>query len=132
MARGLTHFGAFGADTAAGDVMQCDAFQAPITTLSGSADAISFHTNNNNFVITSTGVDAATIAAPVSGADDNLSVSIYSSTAHAHTLTSTGHLSTGTASVNVATFAAFAGAGVTLRAYQGKWQVVGATGITFS
>jgi hypothetical protein len=112
--------------------MQSDAFQSPITTLSGSADAISFHTNNNNFMITSTVVDAATIAAPVSGADDNLSVNIYSSTAHAHTVTSTGNLSTGSANVNKATFAAFAGAGVTLRAYQGKWQVVGTTGVTLS
>jgi hypothetical protein len=132
MARGILHFGSFGADTGAGDVMQTDAFQSPPTLLTGTADAISFHTNNNNFIITTGSADLATIAAPVKGADDNLSIAIYSSTAFAHTLTSTGNMSTGSANVNKATFAAFAGAGVTLRAYQGKWQVIGSTGITFS
>jgi hypothetical protein len=34
--------------------------------------------------------------------------------------------------VNLATFAAFAGAGLTLMAYNGTWNVIASVGITFS
>jgi uncharacterized 2Fe-2S/4Fe-4S cluster protein (DUF4445 family) len=85
-----------------------------------------------NYVITKAGVAALTLAAPTATTDDGLTITITSGTANAHTLTATGLLNTGSASVNVATFAAFAGAGLTLVAYQGKWNVVASTGITFS
>ena len=55
-----------------------------------------------------------------------------SSTANAHTITATGLLQCGTAAVNVATFAAQAGAGLTLLAYNGKWIVQASVAITFS
>jgi hypothetical protein len=55
-----------------------------------------------------------------------------SQTANAHTITATGLLNTGSASVNVATFAAFAGANVVLMAFNGKWNVISSVGITFS
>ncbi len=87
---------------------------------------------SRKYVITKAGVLAATLAAPTAGTDDGVEISIISATANAHTLTATGLLQTGTANVNVATFAAQAGAGLTLRAYNGKWQVVAAVGITFS
>jgi hypothetical protein len=99
--------------------------------LSGSADAISPHTSGN-YIITKAGVDAMTLAAPTATVDDSKTIVISSSTLHAHTLTATNLLSTGGAAVSVATFAAYAGAGLTLKAYQGLWQVVAAVGITFS
>jgi hypothetical protein len=85
-----------------------------------------------DYVITDAGVAVLTLAAPTAGTDDGVTVSIISATAFAHTLTATGLLETGTASVNVATFAAFAGAGLTLKAYNGKWLVTSSVGITFS
>jgi hypothetical protein len=87
---------------------------------------------STNYVITKAGVYAATLAAPTADTDDGVRIEVISNTANAHTITATGLLQTGSASVNVATFAANAGAGLVLRAYQGKWQVVSSTGITFS
>lgn len=84
------------------------------------------------YVITKAGVLADTLAAPTAGTDDGIEIEIASSTANAHTLTATGLLQTGTASVNVATFAASAGAGLKLMAYNGKWIVKSSVGITFS
>lgn len=99
--------------------------------LSGASDVISPH-SGHAYIVTRAGVDAMTLAAPTSGTDDGLTIVISSNTANAHTLTATGLLQTGTASVNVATFAAQKGAGLTLQAYQGKWNVLAAVGITFS
>ena len=84
------------------------------------------------YVITKAGVAALTLAAPVATSDDGIRIYIFSNTANAHTLTATGLLNTGSASVNLATFAASAGAGVVLYAYQGKWMVESQIGITFS
>jgi hypothetical protein len=83
-------------------------------------------------LITKAGVAAMTLAAPTAGVDDFKSVEVISTTAFAHTVTATGLLATGSASVNVVTFAAFAGARVRLLAYQGLWYVTGVTGGTFS
>jgi hypothetical protein len=85
-----------------------------------------------SYIITAPAAIALTLAAPTVTADDGVTISVRSSTAFAHTLTATGLLLTGSAAVNVATFAAFGGAGLTLRAYQGKWIVEASTGITFS
>src|SRR6267142_227007 len=76
------------------------------------------------YLITKAGVLADTLAAPVSVTDDGKIIKITSNTANAHTLTATGLLNTGSASVNLATFAAFAGAGLTLMAVRGKWNVL--------
>ena len=83
-------------------------------------------------IITKAGIAVMTIAAPVAGTDDGIEIYIYSSTAFAHTVTSTGNLQTGSASVNTATFAANAGAGLQIMAFNGKWIVTGQIGITFS
>lgn len=105
--------------------------KTPLAKLSGSTDAVPPHTPAS-YVITTAGVDAMTLAAPTAGTDDGLMISISSSTANAHTLTATGLLQTGSASVNVATFASSAGAGLTLQAYNAKWIVKYQIGITFS
>lgn len=102
-----------------------------LQVLSGSTDAIPPRIPGV-YVVTTAGVDAMTLGAPTATTDDGLVITVTSSTSNAHTITATGLLQTGTASVNVATFAAQKGAGVTLMAYQGKWQVLSSVGITFS
>lgn len=84
------------------------------------------------YYITKGSAAVLTLAAPVVGTDDGKTITLRSTTAFAHTLTATGLLETGSAAVNVATFAAFAGAGLVLKAYQGKWLVDSQVGITFS
>lgn len=84
------------------------------------------------YLIAKAGVAALTLAAPVAGADDGKEIEVYSQTANAHTITATGLFQTGAATVNLATFAAFAGAGVRLRAFQGKWMVIYQNAITFT
>jgi hypothetical protein len=115
-------------------VMTSDAIQklggAPIVLVSASG-AIDPHTPNRYF-INKAGVAALTLAAPTAGADDGLTLLFNSTTANAHTITATGLLKTGSANVNVATFAAQAGAGLTLIAFNGLWYVDSANAITFS
>lgn len=97
-----------------------------------SADgAVDQHTSAN-YVVTKAGVAAMTLAAPTVTTDDGLIIVVVSNTSNAHTLTATGLLGTGSAAVNVATFAANLGAGLKLMAYQGKWLVLASVGITFS
>jgi hypothetical protein len=84
------------------------------------------------YVITLASAAALTLAAPTAGVDDGVEIKITSATAFAHVLTATGLLQTGSASANVATFAAFAGAGLTLVAFNGKWQVLAQLGISFT
>ncbi len=88
------------------------------------------------YIITKAGVLADTLAAPTAGGpgvgSDGTQIVITSGTAFAHTITTVGLLNTGSASVNVATFAAFAGAGITLVAYNGKFNVLNSVGVTFS
>jgi len=105
--------------------------QAGLVALAGSADVIPPHVAAT-YVITKAGVDGATLAAPTATTDDGLIITVTSNTANAHTITATGLLQCGTASVNVATFAAHAGAGLQLMAYQAKWNVISSNGITFS
>jgi hypothetical protein len=93
--------------------------------------AIDPHTSQT-YVITKAGVLADTLAAPTAGTDDGTVIVVTSNTANAHTITATGLFQCGTAAVNLATFAAEPGAGLTLMAYQGKWNVTSAVGITFS
>ena len=124
MARGIQHYGAFSADTAAKDVIDTDALQAIPTILVGSADAIPQSTGGN-FVINSAVVDAITLPLPIAGQDDNLSLAIYSATAHAHTVTlPSAQFANGAALATAATFKAYAGSGLLLRAWNGTWQVL--------
>lgn len=83
-------------------------------------------------LLTKAGVDAMTLAAPVATTQDFMVITVTSTTANAHTVTATALFKTGTASVNLATFAAFAGAGFTVMAYQGLWYVISSVGVTFS
>lgn len=104
---------------------------APAATALTTNGAIPPHTTAS-YLITKAGVLADTLAAPTSGTDDGVTISVTSGTAFAHTITATGLLNTGSAAVNLATFAAFAGANVVLRALTGKWNVISSVGVTFS
>lgn len=82
-------------------------------------------------VLNKAGVAAMTLAAPA--ADQNgLKLTITSNTAQAHTVTATGLFQDGSTTTNVATFAANAGAGLTIQAVNGKWNVIASNQITFS
>jgi hypothetical protein len=87
-----------------------------------------FHTD---YVIKKAGVYLGSLAAP-SKADNGKTITITSATAFAHVITATGLLKTGAAAVNTATFAALAGASVTLKAEDGLWNVVSSVNITFA
>lgn len=93
--------------------------------------AIDPHTPGR-YIINKAGVAVLTLAAPVAGAEDGLEIYVGSSTANAHTLTATGLFQDGAGHVNLATFAAQAGAGISLIAFNGKWIVTGLVGVTMT
>lgn len=84
------------------------------------------------YMITLGSAAALTLAAPAVGTDDGKVIEIFSTTAFAHVLTATGLLKTGASAVNTATFAAVAGASLTLMAYNGLWYVQSQIQITFA
>jgi len=122
MARGLVHAGAFDG-SAQQDIYDTNPYSAPITLLNGTADAINPHVSGN-YIIKTGSANAMTLTAPTVGVDDNLTIAIFSDTLFAHTLTATSLLAGGTALKTTATFPAFRGAGMVLRAFNGVWQVL--------
>jgi hypothetical protein len=80
-------------------------------------------------VITKSDAAAVTLAAP-SGNDNYKTLHIVSTTAAAHVVTAGGGAFPN--SLGTATFAAFAGAQFSARAYNGTWLPVNGTGVTFS
>lgn len=105
---------------------------APLAPTAITADGAIAVRPSANYIITKAGVAALTLAAPAAGTDDGVTITVTSATANAHTITATNLLNTGAAANDVATFAAFAGAGLTLQAYNGTWNVLQQVGITFS
>jgi hypothetical protein len=61
---------------------------------------------------------------------DGITITITSTTAQAHTVTCTGNIMTGAAGTGLLTFAAHAGATVTLVAYNGKWMLIDNQAVT--
>jgi hypothetical protein len=135
MARGVGAHGGGSYDASAQqDILDGDSLQGPNTQLFGSADVINPHVSAC-YLIERAGVDAMTLGAPTAGADDNLSLTFISDTANAHTLTCPSTIIATGSSVlrTVATFAAFRGATLSLRAFNGLWYVVGNNGpVTFA
>jgi len=122
MARGLTNQGAIFGDTVL-QIYDGDAMQMPPILLTGTADVINPHVSGN-YIVKTGSADAMTLGAPTVGLDDNLSIAVYSDTLFAHTITTVALFANGAALANVATFKAFKGSGVILRAFNGVWQVV--------
>lgn len=94
--------------------------------------AIAIPNRDTTVLLDKAGVAAMTLAAPTKDLDNNFKLLVTSNTAQAHTVTATGLFSTGTASVNLATFAAQKGSGFVVVPMQGLWNVVSSVGITFS
>lgn len=84
-------------------------------------------------VITKAGVAALTLAAPTA-AQDRTIMRFVSQTANAHTLTATGLIQDGVTggAKNLGTFAAFAGASLTLIALDLEWHVLAKNAVTIS
>lgn len=112
------------------DLVDTDSFEGPITSLTGVAanpDAINPHIAGN-YLIDSGAVDPITLGLPTSEVDDGLSINIWSDSNFAHTITlPSANFKTGKALTTVCTFPAFAGAGISLRAIDGFWHVIGAS-----
>jgi hypothetical protein len=102
------------------------------TTLSGSADVLAF--NSNNYVATA-GVDAMTLAAPISGplakgGQDGVTCTVTDIGGHAHTITlGSNNL---VPSHHLLTFNGTKGSFVTLEANGGLWYVKSSVGVTAS
>ena len=97
------------------------------TILSGSTDAIP---SAGTFLVTTAGIDAITLNAPASGADDGLQVDIVDEGGHAHTVTTGTNAFVG--SHHIATFAGTLGNILRLVAKGGIWYDRGSAGITYS
>jgi hypothetical protein len=105
--------------------------QGKFTRLSGTTDAIPFP---GNVVVGSTGINAMTLVTPLAGpqpkGDDGKSIYILSNSAFAHTVTCPTNGIIG--SKHLATWAAAIGNCIELRAYNGTWVPVAATGVTIT
>jgi len=121
-------------------------------TLTGSADAISNAPGNPNYLvsgnwwISSPGVDAITLIAPVSGGgfggasggvfpalngQDDFILHFVSTTAHAHTITTPANAING--SLHIATFGAAVANNISFISKSGVWYVLGTpVGVTLS
>lgn len=82
------------------------------------------------YMVTKAGVCAMTLAAPtVNGSR----LTVTSTTANAHTITTVDLIHDGTTGTHdLATFAAFPGASLTLEAYEGKWYTVSNVAVTIT
>lgn len=112
-------------------------FQAPstitlgCTALTGATDALPLL---GSVFVNSTGVDAMTLATPTVGGpgtgNDGQLLEVFDTGGHAHTITVADEIFEG---VNdLLTFSGTVGSYVRLRAYNGKWWIVGSSGVTAS
>ncbi|WP_162434553.1 hypothetical protein [Pseudoxanthomonas koreensis] len=89
------------------------------------ADGIS-----GEFILTKGSAAAITLAAPTATGQR---ITVTSASAYAHVVTATGLIHDGTTGAhNTVTFAAFAGASVTLVGYSGKWHTQAAVAATIA
>lgn len=103
------------------------AVTTPGNTLSGSTDAVTFP--SQNFVTTS-GIDAMTLATPVATTDDFKIVFVCDEGGHAHTITTASNKIV--PSHHLVTFGGTAGSFVYLIAYQGLWYPLANSGVTIT
>lgn len=104
----------------------------PQTTYSVSG-AITIPTHNTLVMLDKAGIAAMTLAAPSKDQDD-LEITVTSNTAYAHTITATSLINDGVSGAphTTATFAAYAGATITLLAQKGLWNVKSNNNVTIS
>ena len=120
--------GAYSAD-AQQDIIDCDPQQGPITLLTGTTDILNPQAGGN-YIVNTGSADLTTLGAPRAGLDDGVTIVFHSNTAFAHKITCpTTLILNGAASAKTsATLAAFAGAMITLRAFNGNWLVLASNG----
>lgn len=92
--------------------------------------AIDPHTPGR-YQITKATACALTLGPPVAGLEDGLEITVYSTTAAAHTITATGLFADGAGHTNVGTAAAQIGCQWVLVALGGKW-IADGSGVTYS
>lgn len=120
--------------TADGDVIEVQPLNAavgnPVTAYAASG---ALALVGGTATLTKAGVAAMTLAAPTV-AQEGLILNVVSQTANAHTITATGLIDDGVTggSKTTATFAAFAGASITLMASNLKWAVIAKNAVTVS
>lgn len=85
-------------------------------------------TTPGRYVITKGAIATITLAAPVAGRDDGLTLQFLSNTAFAHVVNFGGSLQDGGGHTNSMTFPAQPGALLELVAFGGKWNVVSTSG----
>lgn len=105
--------------------------QTPVV-YSGATDAIAYPATA---FLTRAGVDAATLATPAATTDDGKILTVISTSAQAHTVTTAANkIASGnsTALGDTLTFAAKQGASFSLIAYQGLWYVLVLNNVTLS
>lgn len=110
----------------------CTQLNPKLTTVVASADR-ALAVNDTFVPITKASAAALTLAAP-SAAQAGSMLTISSATDFAHVITATGLILAGASAgaKNTITFAAFAGASVTLIAYNLKWYVRSTVGVTIT
>lgn len=97
----------------------------------GASGAIAVPSKDTTVVLAGSAALAMTLADP-SRLQDGLKMTIVSSGAAAHTITSATGFNAGGAAVDVATFAAAVGNNLVLEASSGKWLVKSSLGITLA
>lgn len=112
-------------------------FQGPqqenVVVLSGSTDVLPV--KSGTIMLTTAGVDATTLAAPVAGSaanggDDGKVLTVVSTAAQAHTITTPTNAING--NKHIATFAAAIANSIVLQAYNGIWYMIAQIGITLT
>lgn len=103
----------------------------PVVTLATADGALTLA--HGVVAVTKAGVCAMTLAAP-SAPQNGLTMTVVSNTANAHTLTATNLIQDGVTGSpqDLATFEAFAGASITLMAYNLTWHVIAKNAVTVS
>ena len=99
--------------------------QAPVATYTGASDAIDITRGDVHVLNRSGDVNAATLADPDSVKDEGRVIWVINGTTQANKITITNGLGGSGGSYDVLTFTNVAAANVTLRAYAGKWYLVG-------
>lgn len=103
--------------------------QEGVTNLSGSTDALPL---DGSVYISSSGVDATTLATPTAGApgtgDDGKILKVTDVGGHAHTITTASNKVV--PSHHILTFDGTAGSFVILQAFNGLWYIKGSSGVT--
>lgn len=104
----------------------------PVTVSYGASGAITPPTVPTVIFLNKATAAAMTLTSPSASTPDGTTVTIYSNTAAAHTVTYTPGFNGDTTSSDVATFAATIGNSFTIMASRGVWGMVCASGVTLA